>query len=87
MSEPYVTGIAAANHIHANNYNHTFARVDRARRPIVTEAAAGPSVRTQIIRILSRVQWKFKFFRGESGTNGLAHFSFQMPMLKVGYFL
>ena len=38
MSELYATGIAPANHIHANNYVHTFAR---ANWPIVTEAAGG----------------------------------------------
>ena len=33
MSEPYATGIALVNHIHANNYIDTYARADC---PIVT---------------------------------------------------
>ena len=55
MSKSFATGIAPATHIHANNYIqlHTYIRADR---PIITEAAAGPLVRVQILRIPLRTK-------------------------------
>ena len=97
MSEPHATGIAPATYIHGKNYIHTFTRADW---PIVTEAAVGQPVRTQIIRInfegpignstFSDVRVSSAERIGTKkffNTGCKIAISVQTPMLKVGYFL
>ena len=76
------TGIAPANHIHANEYIHTFARADW---PIVTETAAGQPARVHILRIgLKGPIGNSNFLEVRVQRNGLAQV-FQYGLKEDGY--